>query len=162
MKVEQAMTKEVASCFPEDSLRDAATLMAAEDRGALVVLEADASRHVLGVVTDRDVCLALAREDDAAGLPVRAVMSAPPICCRPDDALWELLALAETHGVRRFPVIDRGGQLLGLVSLDDVAREAARSHPGIQALSAHEVCRTLALCAASPHRAQELALPRPR
>ena len=147
MKIEQVMSKNVASCFPEDSIQDAARLMDAEGTGSLVVLDSGPARHVVGMISDRDVCLAYARSDAGQAEPtVRSVMSSPVHCCRPDDALWELLAMADTHRVRRFPVIDGGGQLLGVVSLNDAAREVARHHSGIPTLSAHEVCRAIAIC----------------
>lgn len=158
MKVEQVMTKDVATCYPDDALIDAASLMAAENRGSLVVLAGDGSRRVAGILTDRDVCLAVARSPELSGLQVRSAMASPVHCCRPDDALWELVALAETHAVRRFPVVDGGGQLEGLITLDDIAREAARSGAGMPALSAHQVCRAIGRCASEPHDAGHLQL----
>ncbi|MGH0037539.1 MAG: CBS domain-containing protein [Myxococcota bacterium] len=147
MKVEQVMSKNVATCFPEDTVQDAATLMKAYGTGCLIVLEGGEMFQVLGVITDRDVCLALGRTDRRpSDLEVRSVMSSPAHCCRPDDALWEILAMAETYRVRRFPVIDSGGQILGVVSLDDAARQAARHSTGVPALGARDVCRAIAMC----------------
>jgi CBS domain-containing protein len=147
VKVEQLMSKNVATCFPDDTVQDAATLMAAFDTGCLVVLESGEMLHVIGVITDRDVCLAMARSEiPPTEIEVRSVMSSPAHCCRADDAVWEVLALAETYRVRRFPVIDSGGQLLGIVTLDDTAREMARRKDGLPSLGAHEVCRAIATC----------------
>jgi len=152
MKIEDVMVKDVATCFPEDSVQDAATLMASYDTGTLVVLESGEVPRVVGIVTDRDICMAVARQEVAPGdLSIRRVMSSPAHCCRPDDALWELLTLAETYHVRRFPVVDADRQLLGIVSLDDAAREAARERPELTTLSALEVCRAIAVCSGDKH-----------
>jgi CBS domain-containing protein len=149
LKVEQVMSKNAATCFPDDTVQDAAALMSAYDTGCLVVLEGREMLHVVGMITDRDVCLALGRTDARPSeVDVRSAMSSPAHCCRPEDALWEILAMAETYRVRRFPVVDSGGQLLGVVTLDDAARQVAQHRAGIPALSGHEVCRAIAECSA--------------
>ncbi len=158
MRVVDAMTREVVTCFPDDALTDAAALMAAEGRGCLVVVDSDGNRRVAGLLTDRDVCMAVGGTPvDLEQTPVRAAMSAPPFCCRPDDTLWEVLAMAETHRVRRFPVVDAQGHLIGMISLDDVAREAANPR-GIPALSASEVCRVFGGNRKDPVAPSHLAL----
>jgi CBS domain-containing protein len=126
MKVEQLMTKEVACCRPDDSLDDAARIMWERDCGFVPVTEGE-GRHVVGVVTDRDLCMAAYfRGASLKAIPVREVMSTGVRSCRPGDEVSEAEATMRAAQVHRLPVVDDADQLLGLLSLADLAREAAR------------------------------------
>ncbi len=126
MKVEQLMTKDVASCRPDDSLNDAARIMWERDCGCVPVTEGQGGRLV-GVLTDRDVCMAAYfRGTGLPAIPVREVMSTGVRACRPADELAEAEETMRAAQIHRLPVVDDADQLLGLLSLADLAREAAR------------------------------------
>lgn len=149
MNVEKTMTTQVATCSADDTARDAAALMDAEDRGALFVVADGESRRIEGVITDRDICIALAREGDpSSSLKVRAVMSAVPHVCLATDSLSRALQLIETHGKRRLAVVDEKGHLLGAITLTDIARAAIGG--GARDVTSSDVCQALVAC--SRHR----------
>jgi CBS domain-containing protein len=125
MYVSEIMTRGAASCRESDTLADAARAMAEADCGAIpIVAETDPSRPV-GIVTDRDICLAAYRMDKALSeIRVRDAMTAAVRTCRPDASVAEAEYVMRDARVRRLPVVDEGGALIGIVSLADLAREA--------------------------------------
>lgn len=125
MNVMSLMQRNVATVRRGAHLDDAAALLRDRDCGSVVVVDDD--RRPVGVVTDRDVCLAAVQ----AGLPIGAlavadVMSERPFTCRGDDTLAAAEQTMSLHQVRRLPVVDAGGRLVGLLALDDIAAEACR------------------------------------
>jgi CBS domain-containing protein len=125
MKVEQLMTKQVASCHPDDSLNQAAGIMWERDCGLVPVVEGE-GRRLVGVVTDRDLCMAsYFHGTNLKEIPVREVMSTGVRACRPSDEISEAEETMRAVQVHRLPVVDDADQLLGLLSLADLAREAA-------------------------------------
>jgi len=143
MRVQDLMTREVATVLPADELGRAARLMEKRDCGCVAVLD-DASK-VAGALTDRDVCMAAMRTDSPLSrLNVGAAMSAPVCACRPDDSIAEAERQMGLHQVRRLLVVDADGRLAGILSLDDIAREACREEDLIAApVSAEAVGITL-------------------
>jgi CBS domain-containing protein len=125
MKVQEVMTSPAHSCTAEASLAAAAILMRDYKCGALPVLD-DQGRPV-GILTDRDVCMAVARKNRfPAAISVHEVMTPHPLTCSPDTDLTEAIEAMAEHHVRRLPVVDAEGRLVGIVSLSDVAAVAAR------------------------------------
>jgi CBS domain-containing protein len=125
MEAHEIMTRDPACCTPDHTVRDAAQLMQDHDCGCIPVI--DDARHLLGVVTDRDLaCRCL-----AAGLgpetTVAEVMSVSPSCCAPDDDVQYVERIMEERQVRRVPVVDGRGVCVGMVSQADVVRAADRS-----------------------------------
>jgi CBS domain-containing protein len=142
MIVERIMTRQVATCAPDDTLSRAAELMSEHDCGCLPVL--DGESRVVGILTDRDICMtANERGEPLASISVRDAMSTHVRSCKSSDEIAEAELRMRTFRVRRMPVID-DGRLVGLVSLDDVALAAERGQgkPGFP--SAAEVVHTLA------------------
>jgi CBS domain-containing protein len=88
------------------------------DCGAVPVVDAG---QPVGVLTDRDVALALADSPDLAARPVSEVMTRGAVCVVPDAPLAEVAAQFGAHGVRRLLVADAAGRLLGIIALADVA-----------------------------------------
>lgn len=126
MKVKAIMTRAVRWCTPETTAREAALAMRQVDCGILPVLR---KGKPVGVVTDRDVCLALAERDCRPGeLPVGDAMSRCLWACREDDDVQTALDTMRARRVRRLPVLDATGDLRGILSMNDVAREA---RPGV-------------------------------
>jgi CBS domain-containing protein len=123
MNVFELMTRRVYSCHPDDTLASAAGVMWEHDVGCLPVV--GGSGELVGVITDRDICMAAyrrgARLDD---LDVASVMSKAPHACTPDQSLAEAEEVMRLDRIRRTPVVDEQGRLLGLLSLSDLAREA--------------------------------------
>jgi CBS domain-containing protein len=130
MTVSELMSAPVATCRHETGLTAAAQLMRDHGCGFMPVL--DAQQYVAGVVTDRDLVIALAGSGTApASITVGRAMTAPAHTCLPGDSVGDALRMMQRFHVRRVPVVDRAGRLLGVLSLDDIARAAGR--PGLPA-----------------------------
>jgi CBS domain-containing protein len=126
MKVEQLMTKDPRTCTAEDALSEAARIMWEYDCGCVPVVTGEGSRRIVAVVTDRDVCMAAYTQGRPLWeIPVRAAMSSEAWTCHPDDALKDAVRTMRHRQVRRLPVVDAQGHLLGLLSLTDVALAAS-------------------------------------
>jgi CBS domain-containing protein len=122
MKAEQWMSRTVQTCRPGTSLNDAARLMWEHDCGILPVLEAGG--RVVGAITDRDLCMcAYFSGKSLAELRVAEAMSNAVFTCRPEDTLEQVIRVMADHQVRRLPVIDARGKLVGLLSMNDLVRQ---------------------------------------
>jgi CBS domain-containing protein len=120
-RVRDVMSRQPRTCHAADSLSSAAQLMWEGDCGVLPVVD-DAGRPI-GMLTDRDVCMAAyTRGLPLAEICVSTAMSASLCACKPTDTLRSLMDLMATQQVRRVPVVSEGGQLVGIVSLADIAR----------------------------------------
>jgi CBS-domain-containing membrane protein len=127
MRIEQVMTKSAKTCRAGNSLSDAARLMWEDDLGCLPVTEGDESSHLVGVITDRDICMAAYLEGRALNeIRVADAMTKGAWACNPGDDLAEARAIMRETAVRRLPVIDASERVIGLLSLADLAREAVR------------------------------------
>lgn len=131
--VRDVMHKDVASCHPWDSLNRAAQLMWEIDCGAVPVV--DLRGHLIGMITDRDVCMAAyTRGLPISELEVRSAMFEGPRSCSPEQTLAACLDVMTTEQIRRVPVVAEDGRLVGIVSLADVARLAQA--PSVQSAEA--------------------------
>src|SRR5690606_5244328 len=120
MKIQDLMTTEVRTCAPGSSLRDAAAIMWEADCGCVPVV--DDERRVVGWVTDRDVAMAAYFQNRAlCEIPVSSVMSAEPATCLATDTPETAELLMQERRIRRLPVVDDRGALVGIVSLADIA-----------------------------------------
>ena len=120
MLVSDVMTRGVFSCTPSHTLKRAAELMAARNCGWVPVV--DEEGRVIGVVTDRDICMAALRREERLGrLSVMDAMSEPVVGCSVGDTLDHIVQLMRQNHVRRMPVLHANGQLEGLISLTDIA-----------------------------------------
>ncbi len=119
-RVRDVMTRQVVSCRESDSLNRAAQSMWDADCGALpVVSEQD---KLVGMITDRDICMAAyTRGKPLAELAVSGTMSTHLVTCRPSDTLPAIMELMAEQQIRRIPVIEDDGRLVGIVSLADLA-----------------------------------------
>lgn len=123
MKAIELMQKEVFTCKPDDTLHEAAGIMLSRDRGSLPVV--DEERHVIGMITDRDICMCSMIEGGALSkLPVSRAMSKEVWNVRPEDTLDDVLATMKTHQIRRVPVVDARKKLVGIIGLADLAGAA--------------------------------------
>jgi CBS domain-containing protein len=158
MKVEDVMSKDVRACGPNDALSEAARIMWERDCGCVPVLDADGSGRVIAMITDRDICMAAYTQGARLSqIPVHQAMSKGVRACRPGDPLDEAEALMRRFQVRRLPVVDDAGHLLGVLSLADVAEAAASGRGGRRGVAEAEVAETLeAIC--QPHKALAVAV----
>lgn len=116
----------VVTVTPTDDLITAAHTMREKHVGYLVVSEASHSRKVVGVLTDRDIVVAvLAREADVRSLKVGDVMTRDPLVIEEGQSVEAVLRHMREAGVRRVPVVDRSGALAGVLSIDDVLERIA-------------------------------------
>ena len=147
MKVQHVMTKDVRCCRPDDDLASAARLLWTGDCGVLPIVVGE-GRRVVGMLTDRDVCMAAWTQGrPLSEIPVEVAMAQDVVTCRPEDDVSEVLARLRTRHVRRLPVVDDAGQLLGVISLVDIARAA--EGPGASCTLA-DVATTLVAISATP------------
>jgi CBS domain-containing protein len=129
VKVERMMRHTLRTCSPHDSLNDAAQIMWEEACGAVPVVD-EQSRPV-GLLTDRDICMAAYTQ----GAPLRALrvesaMARRIVSCNAEDDIAAAARLMRENGVRRLPVVDAAGKLVGLLSLDDLACESQHTLRG--------------------------------
>lgn len=146
MKVEHLMTKSVVCCTPGDTLNDAARIMWERDCGVVPVVDTDGSQRVVGMLTDRDICIAAYTQGQALSrIRVRDVMSRGVESCRAGQDVAEAERTMRDAQLHRLPVVDDAEQLLGVISLADIAREAAREvRSKRQEVTVAEVGETLA------------------
>jgi CBS domain-containing protein len=136
MKVQEIMTRDVKTCRPETNLAEAVKLMWERDCGVLPVVRSDGK--VFGMITDRDICVALAtRGQTADRIEVRDVTAGKACTCGLDDEAIVALQTMKSQRVRRLPVVDADGRLMGILSLNDVV-----THTG--AASSTEIVSTMA------------------
>lgn len=127
MRVEQLMTRQVTACGPADTLDRAAKLMWDSDCGCLPVCSGDGAARVVGVITDRDICMAaLFTGRPLHELCVADTMTKQVKSCRARDSVAEAEKIMSEARIRRLPVVSDEGALLGVITLADLAREATR------------------------------------
>lgn len=118
MQVSEIMTSPPITCTPETSLGVAASRMAESKVGILPVVTGG---RLVGIVTDRDICVAVSRTNrNALSISVREVMTRTAVSTHPTDDVRRAIALMRTARVRRLPVVDEAGHVTGLLSMVDV------------------------------------------
>jgi CBS domain-containing protein len=135
--VKDIMHKGAVWVSPETPVSEIARKMRDGDIGAMPVRE---NNRLIGMVTDRDiVCRVLAAEKDAGTLTAGAVMSKPIITCREDDEIRYAASIMEANHVRRLPVVDEHEQMVGMLSVSDLAHWAPHTAFGevLQLVSRH-------------------------
>jgi len=151
MLVQDLMTRNVAAVRPDQTLAVAARLMWDCDCGALPVVEGD--RKVIGMITDRDICMACwSRSLAPSALLVRDATSSDLVSCSPQATIAAAEAAMSGHQVRRLPVMDAEMRLVGILSLADIARAAAVAPKLLpdRDLSETRVATTLASISTAP------------
>lgn len=119
MLVNELSTRNVVSCLPETDLASVASLLWDHDCGILPVV--DSNRNVIGVLTDRDICMALATRDRLASqLSARDVMSANVHTIHETDTTSAALKTMRLNRVRRLPITAEDGRLKGILSMNDL------------------------------------------
>jgi CBS domain-containing protein len=127
MNVEHLMTRDVESCTPEKDLAHAAMIMWRRDCGFVPVVEKPGGRFV-GVITDRDICIATATKHASPdSVRVGTVMNPRAITCAASDDVQTAMSRMSEGQVRRLPVLDKEGRLSGVLALNDLALAAERT-----------------------------------
>jgi CBS-domain-containing membrane protein len=123
MKVRDVMTPEAKPVWITDSLAAAAKSMWENDCGVLPVIK-DA-RKVVGMITDRDICMATAMRDrNASAISVEEALTGQLFSVTADEDIGRALELMQEHKVRRLPVLDEEGELTGILSMNDILFKA--------------------------------------
>jgi CBS domain-containing protein len=137
MYVNEIMTERVSFLSPDASLKDAAKRMDDLNIGALPVRQGD---RLVGIVTDRDIIIrSISAGMDPNITQVRDAMTSPVTCCFEDNTVEEVARIMGSLQIRRLPVLNRSGELVGLISLDDLIADFPDKN------LAAEVARMLAL-----------------
>lgn len=142
MQVQDIMVRDAKSCRTDTNLAAVTAIMWNSGCGALPVL--DGGEKVVGMITDRDICIAVGtRNCAAADMKVFNVVGERVYTCNSDDDIHDALKTMQTQKVRRLPVVNKDRKLEGILCLDDVAGKASKS----DSLSYEEVINTFkAIC----------------
>jgi len=126
MRIQDIMTKDPSCVTPDASVREAAQVMKTEDVGIVPVVDGQSGRRLVGVVTDRDIAIRCIADGKDGTCQVREVMSTNDLTtCRQSDDVDNLMDAMRTEKVRRIPIVDERGSLVGIVSQADVLRKTS-------------------------------------
>ncbi len=122
MTAGEICNREVVICRPDDSIQEVAKLMRDQHVGDVIVAEESGNGLTpIGILTDRDIVIELlAEEIDINSVTVADVMSNKLITVKEDNAFLTTIELMRDKGIRRIPVVDRQGELVGIIAVDDL------------------------------------------
>jgi CBS domain-containing protein len=141
MRVKNVMTKNPSCCVPSDTAPRAASIMRDEDTGIVPVIDNEQSQRIVGVVTDRDLCMNVVAESrDPATVAVEHCMTTVVVTCMANDAIEKATELMKENQIRRVIVVDEQRRLQGIVSMADLVERAdlktAEAHDTLKKVSA--------------------------
>lgn len=121
MKINEVMTPDPACCEISDSAHKAALIMRELNVGIVPIVESELSMKLVGVVTDRDLCLKIVAEGrDPKGVKLQECMTSELVTCKPDDDMQTVLQLMQQNQVRRIPVVGEDNRIEGIVATADM------------------------------------------
>lgn len=121
-KCQEIMTRDPECCLAGDIVYEIAQRMQTENIGALPVVETHQSKKLIGIITDRDLAVrVVGASRDATNTMARDVMTPNPVVCHPDDDLDAALEVMASQQIRRIPVVDQDGHVVGIIAQADVA-----------------------------------------
>ena len=136
MKCREVMTENPVCCLPDDNVGQAARTMRRERVGSIPVVTDDLRKELIGVITDRDLAFKVVGESrDTIQTRVYDVMTRVTIACRDDDDVVTALLAMEEHQIRRVPVVDYSGRVVGMISEGDVSVSVTPRMQLVRALS---------------------------
>jgi CBS domain-containing protein len=143
MKVRDVMTPSAVCCKPENNVGEAVELFWSHNCGMLPVV--DSNNKLVGVVTDRDICIAMGTRNSFPGnIKVGDIAVRNVFICRPDDEIHEAMSTMAQKRVRRLPVVNDEGVPQGILSMDDIVMHGdLKRWEGCCELSAEEIIRSL-------------------
>ena len=122
MKVDTVMTVNPVTASQTASVKRVAELMRDCRIGAVLITDSQGSKHLSGIVTDRDLCTKVLAEGVGVETPVSKVMTTRPVTCASGESLAACETLMQLHEVRRIPIIDQHRNILGIVTASDLAQ----------------------------------------
>jgi len=156
MKIKDLMTTDVKRCAEYSSLNTAAQMMWDHDIGCVPVV--DKEEHVIGMLTDRDISMsAYIQGVSLTGALATSAMSKEVFSCRPEDDVATAEKVMRDKQIHRLPVVDVQGRLVGLISLNDIVREAAKEveMKKVRQVTDAEITQAMASLCAPRHRVIE-------
>jgi CBS domain-containing protein len=119
---QEMMTQNPACCLADDKVNIIAQRMQSENIGALPVVENHKTKKLIGIITDRDLAVRVVGSSrDSARTKVVDVMTLKPVVCHQADDINSMLAVMANHKIRRIPVVDEEGQVVGIIAQADIA-----------------------------------------
>jgi CBS domain-containing protein len=139
MKVRELMTSDVRTCRPDTNLGEVVQAMWERDCGAMPVVNDEG--RVVGMITDRDICIALAtRGRSAERIAVREVAQGHAYTCLPEDDVAAALKTMKAQRVRRLPVVTPDGHVRGILSFNDIVTHAGAALPAAIVSTLASIC----------------------
>ena len=138
MSLGELCDTDVVTTTPETRVSDVARMMRDRHVGSIVVVD---GKRPVGILTDRDLAIRVVASGLAGETLVRDVMTSDPVCARDDSGLADAAQLMREHGVRRLPVLDAAGELVGVVTLDDLLALLGEELSSLAAAVGHERLR---------------------
>lgn len=124
MKIQDIMSAEPSTVTPDTPITEAARLMKEHNIGMLPVVESEGSRRLVGVVTDRDITIRHVAEGHLSDCPVREAMTDNVSTAKANENIDRVMTLMAQEQVRRIPIVDERGDLVGVVSQADIVLES--------------------------------------
>jgi CBS domain-containing protein len=139
MKANQIMTSQPVCVTPDTPIQEAARLMKDQNVGMLPVVQNEGSKQLIGVITDRDITIRhVAEGHTSADCPVSEAMTDNVTTATPESDVGEVMAIMGREQVRRIPIVDERGELVGVVAQADVvlhARDDKKAEQTIEEIS---------------------------
>jgi len=122
MKIREIMSCDPASCVLSDSAQMVAKTLCHRNIGSMPVMADQQSRQLVGMITDRDLCCSLiAQGMNPKTTPIEKFITLAPFTCRDGENVETCERLMQEHQVRRIPIVDAEGRVIGIVSQADLA-----------------------------------------
>jgi CBS domain-containing protein len=126
MKIHDIMTRDPQCVTPDATVREAAQLMKSGDVGIVPVVDGQSTKTLVGVITDRDIAIRCVADGKDGTVRVRDCMTANKVStCRENDDVDRVMDAMRTEQVRRIPIVDERGSLVGIVAQADIVRKAS-------------------------------------
>jgi CBS domain-containing protein len=140
MPISELCNREVVIVHPDDTVLEAALLMRQHHVGDVVVVEDRGDRSIpIGIVTDRDLVVEIMTQQlDPAAITVRDMMASDLVTVKENVGMYEAIKYMHVKGVRRLPVVDDSGELVGILSLDDLVELLTEEMATLAKLVKHE------------------------
>ena len=139
MKIQEIMTKDPSCVTPDATVREAAQVMKREDVGIVPVVDGQTQKRLIGLVTDRDIAIRCIADGKDGTCRVRDVLSSDDLAtCSENDDVENVMSAMRTEKVRRIPIVDERGSLVGIVSQADLltkTRDTSRAGETVEEIS---------------------------
>ena len=148
MRIKHVMTKDPSCSLPSDTAQQAAGIMRDEHAGIVPVIESTQSRKIVGVVTDRDLCMNVVAEGrDPSTVTVDHCMTTKVVVCSPNDSVDRATELMRENQIRRIPVVNEQRELQGIVAMADIVGRA-----DLKMMQTHETLKKVSAPTETPSK----------